>query len=64
LPTTLVALTVRSPDTLLAALRRHEPPVIARAADGAVLFDPRTLGEGELGVVADAVTRALAAGAS
>ena len=63
LPTTLVALTVPSPDTLLAALRRHEPPIIARAADGAVLLDPRTLGEDESGLVADAVTHALAAGA-
>jgi L-seryl-tRNA(Ser) seleniumtransferase len=64
LPTTLVALTAPSPDTLLAALRRHEPPVIARAADGAVLFDPRTLGQGEPAIVADAATRALAPGTS
>jgi L-seryl-tRNA(Ser) seleniumtransferase len=60
LPTTLVAVTPASPDDVLAALRRHEPPVIARAAEGAVLFDPRTLADDEPPIVAAAVARALA----
>ncbi|HET7039641.1 MAG TPA: L-seryl-tRNA(Sec) selenium transferase, partial [Gemmatimonadales bacterium] len=58
LPTTLVALSPRSPDAMLAELRRHEPPVIARAAEGAVLFDPRTLADDEPAIVAAAVARA------
>jgi hypothetical protein len=44
---------------MLAALRRHEPPVIARAAEGAVLFDPRTLADDEPAIVAAAVARAM-----
>jgi L-seryl-tRNA(Ser) seleniumtransferase len=60
LPTTLVAVVPESPDAFLAALRRHEPPVIARASEGAVLFDPRTLADDEPPIVAAAVARALA----
>jgi L-seryl-tRNA(Ser) seleniumtransferase len=62
-PTTLVAVTVGSPDALLAALRQQEPPVIARAGDGLVLFDPRTLADDEVPLVSHAVDRARAAGA-
>lgn len=32
---------------LMTRLREGEPPIIARAADGAVVFDPRTLLDGE-----------------
>jgi L-seryl-tRNA(Ser) seleniumtransferase len=60
LATTLVALEPASPDALLAALRRHDPPVIARAAEGRVLFDPRTLADDELPLVASAVASAAA----
>lgn len=58
LPTTLVAIPAPSADTLLAALRRQEPPVIARAGDGSVLLDVRTLADDELAPVAAAVARA------
>ena len=58
LPTTLVALDVRSCDDFLAALRRHEPPVIARAADGQVLLDVRTIADGEFRPVTSAVQQA------
>jgi L-seryl-tRNA(Ser) seleniumtransferase len=58
LPTTLVALSPSSTDTLLAGLRRHQPPVIARAAEGQVLFDPRTLTDDEFTIIAGAVSKA------
>ena len=63
LPTVLVS--VRPPagmsdDALLARLRGHEPPVVARAQDGALLFDPRTLLPGEGAHVAEALASALA----
>jgi L-seryl-tRNA(Ser) seleniumtransferase len=59
LPSTLVSLVVESADGLLAELRRHDPPIIARAGDGAVLFDVRTLLDDELPIVAAAVRDAL-----
>jgi len=43
LPTFVLALTPGSPDRLLAALRRQQPPVIARTERGQVLLDPRTV---------------------
>ena len=43
LPTWLVALESDSPDQLKADLRRGDPPVIARVADGTLLLDPRTV---------------------
>jgi len=59
LPSTLVCLVVTSADRILEELRRNDPPVIARAGDGAVLFDVRTLSDGELPIVAAAVKTAL-----
>jgi L-seryl-tRNA(Ser) seleniumtransferase len=47
LPTTLVALEAPSCDALLAALRAHDPPVIARASEGRVLLDVRTIRDEE-----------------
>ena len=47
LPTWLLALDLPQPDETLARLRRAEPPVIARIADGRVLLDPRTVLPGE-----------------
>ncbi|MCW3003855.1 MAG: L-seryl-tRNA(Sec) selenium transferase, partial [Conexibacter sp.] len=36
-------------DDLAARLRAHDPPLLARIADGRVVVDPRTLhGDGEL----------------
>ena len=58
LPTTLVALEAASCDDLLAALRRHEPPVIARTAEARVLLDVRTIADEEFNSVAEAVQEA------
>jgi L-seryl-tRNA(Ser) seleniumtransferase len=58
LPTTLVALDVESCDALLAALRRHDPPVIARAHEGKVVLDVRTIADDEFDIIADAVRQA------
>jgi L-seryl-tRNA(Ser) seleniumtransferase len=43
LPTALLALDSESPSRALEQLRRAQPPVIARIADGRVLLDPRTV---------------------
>ena len=43
LPTTLLLLPTAHPHRLLAALRAHTPPVIARVEEDAVAFDPRTV---------------------
>jgi L-seryl-tRNA(Ser) seleniumtransferase len=48
-------------DDFAAALRRAQPPVIARIQDGRVLLDPRTIADDELSAVADAVRQALVA---
>jgi L-seryl-tRNA(Ser) seleniumtransferase len=47
LPTALLALDVAHPDDFAAKLRAAETPVIARIADGRVLFDPRTVLPGQ-----------------
>jgi L-seryl-tRNA(Ser) seleniumtransferase len=59
LPTTLVTLEPASCDALLAALRAHDPPVIARVEAGRVVLDPRTVAEDELPIVVAAVRAAL-----
>lgn len=38
-----LAIDVRHPDTVAAALRRSDPPLIGRVEDGRVLLDPRTV---------------------
>jgi len=43
LPTTVLALTVRSPNRLLEELRQCQPPVIARLEADKVILDPRTV---------------------
>jgi L-seryl-tRNA(Ser) seleniumtransferase len=43
LPTWVLALEVKSPDKVLEKLRLQQPPVIARAEKGRLLFDPRTV---------------------
>lgn len=43
LPTYALALAVNAPDAFMAALRRADPPIIARVDAGRVLFDPRTV---------------------
>ncbi|TVR24895.1 MAG: L-seryl-tRNA(Sec) selenium transferase [Anaerolineaceae bacterium] len=43
LPTAVIALSVNAADDFLSRLRRADPPIIARIAEGRVLFDPRTV---------------------
>jgi L-seryl-tRNA(Ser) seleniumtransferase len=43
LPTSLLALDVRSPTRTLAGLRKGQPPVIARVEGERILLDPRTV---------------------
>ncbi len=47
LPTALLALRPPSADAFAAKLRAGETPIIARIADGQVLFDPRTVLDGQ-----------------
>ena len=47
LPTVLLALEVPAPDAFAARLREAEKPIIARIAEGRVLFDPRTVLPGQ-----------------
>ena len=60
LPGPAVALEGGDPGALAAALRRGEPPVVARIADGRVVLDPRTLTDAEVGLTAGAVRAARA----
>lgn len=46
-------------DTMLARLRRGDPPVIARIVRSRVILDPRTMSDEEAGEVAPAVREAL-----
>jgi L-seryl-tRNA(Ser) seleniumtransferase len=46
-------------DTVAAALRAWDPPVIARIADGRLVLDPRTIAAGEVEVVIAATRAAL-----
>ena len=48
-----------SPDELNARLRRHEPPVIARVKDDAVVLDMRTLMDGDDKVIVSALKRGI-----
>ncbi|NWG33573.1 MAG: L-seryl-tRNA(Sec) selenium transferase [Chloroflexi bacterium] len=43
LPTFVLSLTVKSPDTFLKKLRGANPPVVARTENDKALFDPRTV---------------------
>jgi len=55
LPTTLVVVPAKPADSLRAALRDWDPPVIARSGEDGVLLDVRTMGDDEFGIVARAV---------
>ena len=46
-----------SPTRLEAALRANDPPIICRLEDGRLLIDPRTLQDGDPGIIAAAVSR-------
>jgi L-seryl-tRNA(Ser) seleniumtransferase len=52
-----VTLAGRPADDLAAALRRGDPPVVARVQDGALLLDVRTLADAEVEEVAAALRR-------
>lgn len=60
LPTALLALTPPHPDTFAQTLREARPPVIARIAEGRVLFDPRTVLPGQETLLLDILTQTLA----
>ena len=48
IPTFVLALTVKSPDTFMKRLRETNPPIIARTEKDQVLFDPRTVLDDQL----------------
>ena len=50
----------RNPAAVMRALRRSDPPVVARVHDGRVLLDPRTMSEAEIETAGGAVRAALA----
>ena len=58
LPTSLVAMAAESCEAMLDGLRAHTPPIIARAKDGRVIFDVRTMYDEDFPAVADAVRAA------
>jgi L-seryl-tRNA(Ser) seleniumtransferase len=60
LPTTLVRLSTESPDSLLESMRRHDPPVIARASDAGVVMDVRTVRDDEFAIIRSAIESARA----
>lgn len=43
IPTFLLSLNVKSPDKFLKALRKNNPPIIARTENDKILLDPRTV---------------------
>jgi L-seryl-tRNA(Ser) seleniumtransferase len=57
LPTALLALNVRGAEAFAARLRAADPPIIARIADGRILFDPRTVLAGQDGMLLAALQR-------
>ena len=59
LPSWGVALTVRSPDRVMAVLRRGSPCVLARVEDGRCVLDLRTVLEDPLSRLPGAVAAAL-----
>lgn len=59
IPSVALAVHVPSPDDFTKRLREHEPPVIARIDNGAVVLDPRTVLPGEDDEVVSALQAAL-----
>lgn len=59
LPTWVLTLDTAHPQAFLAALRSHDPPVIARVSHEQVCLDPRTVSPGEEHLVLAAVQVAL-----
>ena len=50
------------PDRLAAALRRNEPPIVARIDGGRTVLDVRTITEPQLDTVSEALARIAAGG--
>lgn len=63
LSTTLLALPAFDADTIAAALRRGDPPVVVRIQDGRVVLDLRTVAPGEVGHLARRLEQVLSASA-
>ncbi len=59
LPTTVLALPVKAAGAVADALRRNDPPIIARVEHDEVLLDPRTVAPEDDAVVTEAVRRVL-----
>lgn len=59
LPSVVVVVRGANPVALMDALRAHDPPVIARIHQGALVVDPRTLLPGEEAIVIAALRRAV-----
>jgi L-seryl-tRNA(Ser) seleniumtransferase len=62
IPTSVLALPFGDPHTLLARLRRCDPPLIARIEEDRVVLDPRTVLPGEDEALVRCLAEALAAG--
>lgn len=59
LPTYVLALRIPHLDRALTQLRHHDPPLVARIADGALRLDPRTVLPGEDRLLIDALASVL-----
>ena len=57
LTTWCVSIEGPAPDALAEQLRRAEPPIVARRADGRLLLDPRTLQDGEAAEIVNTLAR-------
>jgi L-seryl-tRNA(Ser) seleniumtransferase len=55
IPGAVVRVDSGKPDALAAALRRADPPIVARVSHGALWLDPRTLDDADLRLVAAAL---------
>lgn len=55
LPTSVLSIAANSPEPFLAKLRRHSPPIIARTENDCILFDPRTVLDGQDDVLVKAI---------
>jgi L-seryl-tRNA(Ser) seleniumtransferase len=55
LPTRVLAISASAPERLARALRRHDPPIVARVEHGRLVLDPRTVPATADGLVARAL---------
>jgi L-seryl-tRNA(Ser) seleniumtransferase len=59
IPSSAIAIATSHPDAVVATLRRHDPPVIARVEDGEVRLDLRTVPPSDDAVITNALRSAL-----